>query len=110
MPSFTTSNVAVGCFTASLMPRPIIFDLARGGILEGRHPSRLEHFQEKWNPVFRPKMRQRKNARAVSVSSNCETAPALLHCFLDLVRPNGERLLYGDESQPHLRERNRLRL
>jgi hypothetical protein len=21
-----------------------------------------EHFQEKWNPVFRPKMRQRKNA------------------------------------------------
>jgi hypothetical protein len=20
----------------------------------------LEHFQEKWNPVFRPKMRQRK--------------------------------------------------
>jgi hypothetical protein len=21
----------------------------------------LEHFQEKWNPVFRPKMRQRKN-------------------------------------------------
>src|ERR1700738_3342587 len=30
--------------------------------------SRLEHFQEKWNPVFRPKMRQCKNARAVSVS------------------------------------------
>jgi hypothetical protein len=23
---------------------------------------RLEHFQEKWNPVFRPEMRQRKNA------------------------------------------------
>jgi hypothetical protein len=22
----------------------------------------LEHFQEKWNPAFRPKMRQRKNA------------------------------------------------
>jgi hypothetical protein len=22
----------------------------------------LEHFQEKWDPVFRPKMRQRKNA------------------------------------------------
>jgi hypothetical protein len=22
----------------------------------------LEHFQEKWNPVFCPKMRQRKNA------------------------------------------------
>jgi hypothetical protein len=33
---------------------------------------KLEHFQEKWNPVFRPKMRQRKNARAVSVSSKCE--------------------------------------
>jgi hypothetical protein len=28
----------------------------------------LEHFQEKWNPVFRPKMRQRKDVRAVSVS------------------------------------------
>jgi AraC-like DNA-binding protein len=34
----------------------------------------LEHFQEKWTPVFRPKMRQRKNARAVSVSGLCETA------------------------------------
>jgi hypothetical protein len=22
----------------------------------------IEHFQEKWNPVFRPKMRQCKNA------------------------------------------------
>jgi hypothetical protein len=36
----------------------------------------LEHFQEKWNPVFRPKMRQRKDAGAVSVSSLRETAPA----------------------------------
>ena len=36
-----------------------------------------EHFQEKWNPIFRPKMRRRKNARAVSVSSNCETALVL---------------------------------
>src|SRR5580700_1156934 len=36
----------------------------------------LEHFQEKWTPVFRPKMRQRKNARAVSVSGLCETALA----------------------------------
>src|SRR5258707_12283398 len=35
---------------------------------------RLEHFQEKWNPVFRPKMRQCKNARAVSASGLCETA------------------------------------
>jgi hypothetical protein len=34
----------------------------------------LEHFQEKWNPVFRPKMRQCKKARAVSVSRQCETA------------------------------------
>jgi hypothetical protein len=34
----------------------------------------LEHFQEKWTPVFRPKMRQRKNARAVSASYPCETA------------------------------------
>jgi hypothetical protein len=37
----------------------------------------LEHFQEKWNPVFRPKMRQCKNAGAVSVSSLCETALAI---------------------------------
>jgi hypothetical protein len=34
-----------------------------------------EHFQEKWNAVFRPKMRQRKNAGAVSASAPCETAP-----------------------------------
>jgi hypothetical protein len=34
----------------------------------------LEHFQEKWTPVFRPKMRQCKNARAVSVSGLYETA------------------------------------
>jgi hypothetical protein len=42
----------------------------------------LEHFQEKvcprldrgWNPVFSPKMRQRKNAGAVSVASQCEAA------------------------------------
>jgi hypothetical protein len=34
----------------------------------------LEHFQEKWNPVFRPKMRQCKIAAAVSVSSLRETA------------------------------------
>ena len=33
----------------------------------GRELSFLEHFQEKWNPVFRLKMRQRKNAGAVSV-------------------------------------------
>jgi hypothetical protein len=36
---------------------------------------KLEHFQEKWNPVFRPKMRQRKNASAVSVSDQYEIAP-----------------------------------
>jgi hypothetical protein len=28
----------------------------------------VEHFQEKWNPVFRPKMRQCKDDGAVSVS------------------------------------------
>jgi hypothetical protein len=33
----------------------------------------IEHFQEKWNPVFRPKMRQCKNDGVVSVSSQCET-------------------------------------
>jgi uncharacterized protein involved in response to NO len=44
--------------------------------LEHVAQARLEHFQEKWNPVFRPKMRQSKNPGAVSVSSACETAPA----------------------------------
>src|ERR1700694_703809 len=39
-----------------------------------------------WNPVFRPKMRQCKNARAVSVSGLCETA-------LDPAPPSGESLL-----------------
>jgi hypothetical protein len=34
----------------------------------------LEHFQEKWHPVFRPKMRQCKKAGAVSVSRQCGTA------------------------------------
>jgi mono/diheme cytochrome c family protein len=41
-------------------------------------PGSSEHFQEKWNPVFRPKMRQCKNARAASFSSRCETTLALL--------------------------------
>jgi hypothetical protein len=40
----------------------------------GSAPS--EHFQEKWNPVFRPKMRQRQNAGAASVSGQYETALA----------------------------------
>jgi hypothetical protein len=31
--------------------------------------NRIEHFQEKWNPVFRPKMRQCKNANAWNVIS-----------------------------------------
>jgi hypothetical protein len=30
-------------------------------------------FEEKWNRAFRPKMRQRKNAGAVSVSGQRET-------------------------------------
>src|SRR6267154_243156 len=38
----------------------------------------LEHFQEKWNPVFRPKMRQRKNARAVP-KNIAGVAPTLGH-------------------------------
>jgi hypothetical protein len=36
----------------------------------------LEHLQEKWNPVFRPKCDKRKNARAVSVFGQRETALA----------------------------------
>jgi hypothetical protein len=40
-------------------------------------PASLEHFQEKWNPVFRPKMQQRKNARAISVSGQREIALAV---------------------------------
>src|ERR1700730_7388054 len=38
--------------------------------------TRLEHFQEKWKPVFRPKMRQCNNSGAVSASRLCETALA----------------------------------
>jgi len=34
----------------------------------------LRHFRERW-PVFRPKIRQRKDAGAVSISSDCEIAP-----------------------------------
>src|ERR1700676_3527059 len=45
----------------------------------------LEHFQEKWNPVFRPKMRQCKNAGAVSVSSLCETALAARERLADRI-------------------------
>src|SRR5580704_4351070 len=29
-----------------------------------RHNAAVEHFREKWNPVFRPKMRQCKDERA----------------------------------------------
>ena len=35
----------------------------------------LEHFQEKWKPVFRPKMRQTQDAGAHSVSVETECAP-----------------------------------
>jgi hypothetical protein len=35
------------------------------GTADGLIRVRQEHFQEKWIPVFRPKMRQSKNARAV---------------------------------------------
>src|ERR1700730_5285588 len=37
-----------------------------GGNRKIRHGFELEHFQEKWNPVFRPKMRQCKNASEAS--------------------------------------------
>jgi hypothetical protein len=39
--------------------------------VSGQRETALEHFQEKWNPVFRPKCDKHKNAGAVS-----ETAPA----------------------------------
>jgi hypothetical protein len=32
----------------------------------------FEHFQEKWNPVFHPKMRAHKKNRAASVSMETE--------------------------------------
>src|ERR1700724_395537 len=70
--------------------------------------SRLEHFQEKWTPVFRPKMRQCKNARAVSVSGLCETALAekfdrdlrwgFVECFLNLF--GGLRQSIGIDIDP----------
>jgi hypothetical protein len=34
----------------------------------------LEHFQEKWDPVFRPKMRLTQDAEAVFVSAETKTA------------------------------------
>jgi DNA-binding NarL/FixJ family response regulator len=57
-----------------LPPELLSFICDRKG--EGELIPLLEHFQEKWNPVFRPKMRQSKNARAVSISGLCETALA----------------------------------
>src|SRR5882762_4869783 len=39
---------------------------------EARSTSRLEHFQEKWNPVFRPEMRPRNKPRVLSVSMETE--------------------------------------
>jgi tRNA(Ile)-lysidine synthase len=74
----------------------VLLRMARGSGLTGlgamARETVLEHFQEKRNPVFRPKMRQRKNARAVSVSGLCETAladPTQRHAAdpLLLVRP-----------------------
>jgi hypothetical protein len=40
--------------------------------------ARLEHFQEKWNPVFRPKMRQNKELEPHSDSIGMEKAPERL--------------------------------
>jgi len=46
--------------------------------LLGRLGEVLGHFQGKRGPVFRSKMRRCKNASAVSVPGQCETAPAAL--------------------------------
>src|SRR5258708_36208202 len=44
----------------------------RGCAWTDRRRPAPEHFQEKWNPVFRPKMRPRKKARVLSVSMETE--------------------------------------
>src|SRR5260370_167559 len=54
----------VRAFSGKSLPSPT-------GPAEGRPDDKL---RRGWNPVFRPKMRQCKNAGAVSVSSLCETA------------------------------------
>jgi hypothetical protein len=51
-----------------------------------RQPERLgalEHFKEKWNPVFRPKMRQWKDDGAVSISGNVKPLQTNALDFLD---------------------------
>jgi len=50
--------------------------------LLGRLGEVLGHFQGKWGPVFRSKMRRCKNASAVSVPGQCETASAALQSLI----------------------------
>ena len=38
---------------------------------------RAEHFQDKWKPVFRPKMRQTEEVRAYAASLETEYAEAV---------------------------------
>jgi hypothetical protein len=48
-----------------------------------------EHFQEKWNPVFHPKMRQRNNAGDANMD---ELARAVAQAQVDLIRVRRARL------------------
>jgi hypothetical protein len=46
--------------------------------VSGQGETALEHFQEKWNPVFRPKMRQAQKCWSGFDFRQGETAPELL--------------------------------
>jgi len=47
-----------------------------GGKGEGsRRCGKLEHFQEMWNPVFRPKCDNAKMLKPFRFSGQCEAAP-----------------------------------
>jgi predicted amidohydrolase YtcJ len=48
--------------------------MVENAVTRTMHHGAFEHFQEKWNPVFRPKMRQHKKNRAASASMETEAA------------------------------------
>ena len=50
----------------------------------------LEHFEEKWNPVFRPEMRQWKDDGAVSMSGYVNrSSPKLWNSSFESLSPFG---------------------
>ncbi|MET0922005.1 MAG: hypothetical protein ABWY47_02610 [Xanthobacteraceae bacterium] len=60
-----------------------------------REPASREHFQEKWEPVFRPKMRPTKEAGAHSVSGETQSAPERP------AKPAAERHAFSPAAERH---------